>query len=305
MGILVSKERSTLFLILLAMFFWGSNFNAATALAGHVEPITAGAERFVIAIVVFALLRLAQGRAESPLSWGMMLRLSGLGILGVFCFNFAFFTGLQTTSAINGALIMAFSPLLTILLSALFIGGVIQRQHWAGALLGFAGVALVVTGHEHALSLATGDLYLMFACFCWSLYNVFCKKYASNVPPLQLSRWSIGAGAAGLVAAALWQEQPVTTLPRLDMGLHLILLYMGLFGSVLAYIFWIRGVQAYGPAKAAMFFNLVPVFTLLVGIALGDYPRPVQLLGMALVIIGVLMGNGVLRLRLPAANSAN
>lgn len=305
MGFLMSKDSSTLFLILLAMFFWGSNFNAASALAGHVEPVTAGAERFVIAAVVFALLRLVQGRPESPLSAGMMWRLSGLGILGVFGFNYAFFTGLQTTSAINGALIMAFSPLLTILLSALFIGSVITRQHWAGALLGFAGVALVVSGNGQRLQLATGDLYMMAACFCWSLYNVFCKKYASDVPPLQLSRWSIGAGALCLLAVALFTEQPQTVLPRLAIGLHLILLYMGLFGSVMAYIFWIRGVQAYGPAKAAMFFNLVPVFTLLVGIALGDYPRPAQLLGMALVIIGVLTGNGVLRLRLPALNRAN
>lgn len=290
----MNKDRSNLLLMLLAMFFWGSNFNAASALAGIVPPLTAGAERFVIAALVFLLLRLWQGQPESELSSKSKLQLAALGVLGVFGFNFAFFSGLQTTSALNGALIMATSPLVTTLLAALFIGSKISLQHWIGTLLGFAGVTLVITGNEeHEFQVAIGDLYMMVACLCWSLYSVFCKKYASAVPPLQLSRWSIMAGAVSLLGAALWIEQPLMVLPQVGVKSHLILLYMSLLGSVLAYIFWLRGVQAWGPAKAALYFNLVPVFTLLVAVVVGDYPRPVQLVGMVLVIVGVMLGNGV------------
>ncbi len=297
------KDQSVLFLMFLAMFFWGSNFNAASALAGSVPPLTAGAERFAIAALVFLLMRLWR-RPESVLSGKAKLQLVGLGILGVFGFNFAFFYGLQTTSALNGALIMATSPLVTTLLAAVLIGGVVGLQHWFGAVLGFCGVALVIFGGGgHQLHLAIGDLYMIGACLCWSLYTVCCKKYAGNVPALQLSRWSIGAGAVSLLIAALWMEQPLTFLPHLDIQFHLILLYMGLFGSVLAYIFWLQGVQTLGPGRAALFFNLVPVFTLLVGIGLGDLPRPAQLVGMVLVMLGVLIGNGVILPRLFAKRS--
>lgn len=290
----MNNDRSTLFLMILGIFFWGSNFNAASALAEAVTPLTAGAERFAIATLVLLLMRLWQRQPESVLSPRTKLQLFALGVLGVFGFNFAFFSGLRTTSALNGALIMATSPLVTTLLSALFIGSLISRQHWVGALMSFAGVALVVIGNgEHELQMATGDLYMLSACLCWSLYTVLCKKYVSAVPPLQLSRWSILAGAVSLLAAALWVEKPLTVLPQLGAEQHLVLLYMGLCGSALAYIFWLKGVQTWGPARAILYYNLVPVFTLLVAMAMGDYPKPVQLLGMGLVMFGVMTGNGV------------
>src|SRR5690606_10350902 len=57
-------------------------------------------------------------------------------------------------------------------------------------------------------------------------------------------------------------------------------------------IFWLRGVYAFGPDRAAVAFNMVPVFTLLVNLALGSMPLPLQVLGMALVFGGVLISTG-------------
>ncbi|MCP5162209.1 MAG: DMT family transporter [Hahellaceae bacterium] len=293
---MAGTERSIFGLLIVAMFFWGSNFNAASALAGIVPPLTAGAERFLIAALIFLILRLYHGRAESRLEGWMPMKLVALGILGVFGFNFAFFTGLQSTSALNGALIMATSPLVTTLLASVVLGGRLGIQHWLGACLGFMGVALVITGKSDTrLQFAEGDLYMIVACLCWSLYSVLCKRYAPTVPPLQLSRWNICAGAISLSLAAVLFEHPETLIPQLVPQTHLILLYMGACGSVLAYIFWLKGIQALGPGRAALFFNLVPVFTLLVGMVLGEPPQPLQLIGMVGVITGVMLGNGVFR----------
>jgi drug/metabolite transporter (DMT)-like permease len=72
----------------------------------------------------------------------------------------------------------------------------------------------------------------------------------------------------------------------------LILLYMGLCGTVLAYLFWLRGIEALGPQRAVLAFNLVPVFTLLINLAFGQQPAVEQFVGMALVIGGVVIGSG-------------
>jgi len=278
-----------------ATFFWGSNFNAASQLAGQLPPLTAAAARFAIAVAILLLMRALAGRAESHLDPRQLLALVLLGLIGVFGFNFAFFTALHCTSALNGALVMAWSPLLTTLLSAALLGTAITRQQLAGIAIAFAGVALVITGGHFAdMHIARGDLWMILACVLWSLYSVLVRRFVADVPPLQQARWTISAGAAALISIAFWQEQPLLQIVRQPLPVYLILSWMAVCGTVLAYLFWLRGLQVLGPQRAAIAFNLVPVFTLLVNLVLGQWPQPAQYAGLLLVISGVLVASGVI-----------
>jgi drug/metabolite transporter (DMT)-like permease len=281
-------------MVVAATFFWGSNFNAAGALAGKLPPLTAASERFGIAVAILLLLRLLHRRAESRLSGADMGVLCVLGLIGVFGFNAAFFTALHTTSPLNAALIMAQSPLLTALLAAWLLGVPIHGRQLLGIGIAFTGVALVITGGRLAvLHVAIGDLWMLGAVLAWSLYSVLLQKFAAHVPPLQQARWTIAAGALALVALAFaLGEQPLALLARQGIDTHAILLYMAECGTVLAYLFWLQGVQKLGPQRAVIAFNLVPVFTLLVNLLLGQLPLLAQCAGMALVIGGVLIASG-------------
>lgn len=282
-------------LIVLSTLFWGSNFNAAHVLAGDLPALTAAAERFGLAVLVFLLFRLWAGKPESSLRWRDAGVLIPLGVLGVFGFNYSFFVALRTTSALNAALIMALSPLVSVLLSVLLLNVRINRARWAGILLAFAGVLLVITGgHFSRLHVAVGDMWMLIACLMWSLYSVGAKRYAAHIPPMQFARWTVSIGALVLIVAALSLETPLTSLGGAPMRTHGLLLYMAICGSVLAYVFWLKGVHAIGPDKAAIAFNLVPVFTLLVNLLLGKLPEAAQLAGLVLVLVGVLVFNGKL-----------
>jgi len=239
--------------------------------------------------VTFALLRLWHGKAESPLAARDFLALVPLGIIGVFGFNYAFFTALHTTSALNGALIMALSPMLSMLLSVWLLDARLTRVQLVGIAIAFIGVSLVITGGNFAqIKVAVGDLWMLVACSVWSIYSVGSKKFAPHIPALQFARWTVSIGAMALILAALWVEQPLTDLPQLSLFDHGLLIYMSLCGSVLAYIFWLRGIQSLGPEKSAIAFNLVPVFTLVVSIASGHLPNILQVFGMLLVLSGVI-----------------
>lgn len=289
----MNKGTNIWLLVVLSTFFWGSNFNAAHALAGSVTPLTAAAERFFLALVTFALLRLWHAKAESPLVPRDFLVLVPLGIIGVFGFNYAFFTALHTTSALNAALIMALSPMVSMLLSVWLLRVTINRAQLVGIIIAFLGVSLVITGGNFAqLKVAVGDLWMLGACAVWSIYSVGSKKFAPHIPALQFARWTVSIGAIALILAALVFEQPLTDLPQLSPVDHSLLIYMSLCGSVLAYIFWLKGVQSLGPDKSAVAFNLVPVFTLLVSIASGHLPNGLQVLGMLLVLSGVIIFTG-------------
>jgi|TARA_R110001583_G_C5652661_1_gene408882 drug/metabolite transporter (DMT)-like permease len=275
--------------------FWGSNFNAAHEVAGVVPPLTAAAERFATALLLFWSFRWWKGKAESQLQWRDALTLVPLGLLGVFGFNYAFFIALHTTSPLNAALIMALAPLISVLLSVFLLGSKINRQQMLGIAIAFIGVTLVITGGNFTqLQIAVGDLWMLGACFVWSLYSVGSKRYAPHIPSMQFARWTVSIGAVALITLALIVEQPLHTIPQLSLKSHAVLLYMSIFGSVLAYIFWLKGVQEIGPDKSAIAFNFVPVFTLMVSLILGVYPDSIQISGLALVLVGVLAFNGVL-----------
>lgn len=288
-----SKASSIWLMVVISTFFWGSNFNAGHAVAGDVTPLTAAAERFAIALVLFWAIRFSFGKAESQLGLRDAFILIPLGVIGVFGFNYAFFTALHTTSALNAALIMALSPMVSTLLSVVLLNAKIRLYQYIGMLIAFIGVTFVITGgHFSLLHSAVGDVWMLLACGVWSLYSVGSKKYAPHIPPLQFARWTVSIGAIALIIAALIIEQPLSTIGHLSFKTHSILMYMGVCGSVLAYIYWLKGVFFLGPDKSAIAFNLVPVFTLLVSLAFGSIPNSVQVLGLVLVLAGVLISSG-------------
>lgn len=279
-------------MVIAATFFWGSNFNAAHALVGSLQPLTAASARFALAVIVLMMMRLWRGRAESSLSGIDVLKLCALGFFGIFGFNYGFFTALQTTSTLNAALIMALSPLLTALLATLILGAQLTGRQLFGIAIAFIGVTLVITsGHLSALHVAIGDWWMLLASFAWSLYSVLLQKLTPHIPAMQQARWTVAAGAAGLIIVALARES-VTTLYAQTTIAFAIIVYMALCGTVLAYIFWLRGVQVLGPQRAMIAFNLVPVSTLLVNLIFGQWPSNVQVAGLIIVIAGVWVASG-------------
>ena len=290
---MMNPQVTVWLMVIASTFFWGSNFNAGHAIANDVAPLTAAADRFGVAVILFLLLRIVQGKAESTLQWRDARALIPLGIIGVFGFNYAFFTALHTTSPLNAALIMALSPMLSLVFSVWLLKTRIHTYQYIGIVLAFMGVSLVITGGNFALlHIAIGDAWMLGACIVWSLYSVGTKKFAGHIPSLQLARWTVSIGAVALIISASLNEQPFTTIPQLSLTTHGILFYMSICGTVLAYIFWLRGVQFLGPDKSAIAFNLVPVSTLLVSLVLGSLPNVIQLLGMVLVLIGVVISSG-------------
>jgi drug/metabolite transporter (DMT)-like permease len=67
------------------------------------------------------------------------------------------------------------------------------------------------------------------------------------------------------------------------------ILYIGVFGTVAGYLLWLNGVRHLGSANAALFFNFVPIFSVLTSYMLGQAVTELQLLGIAVVITGLLL----------------
>ena len=282
----------------LATFFWAAVFHVGKYSVALMSPLSVGAWRFLLAAAVllpFVALRegwsLPALRRNAP----ALLAMSALGVFG---FNVSVFYGLRLTSAVNGALIMAFNPALTVVLSALLNREPISRRQMGGLLLGLVGVIVVVSKGSlqtlATMSFSAGDLLVFLGSLGWAAYSAIPKRFVRDLSSMQVTGSTIAGGAAIMAAFALAAAPDFLQPPPLPLAAAIV--FMGLFGSVLSYLWWNQGIQKIGAASIAVFINLVPIFAALIGLLLGQSISLAQWVGAVLVIAGVLLSSGAIKL---------
>lgn len=294
---------ATLAMLLICVFSWGSVFPIAKVILVQMHDLSLASWRFVIAAACLSLYLAITGTPWPKLTPSRYLVLALIGIIGVGGFNLALFTGLKQTSATNGALIMALSPLVTSLIAAIAFRRRPSASQWVSLAVGLAGVLLVITNGSLErllhLTFSHGDLWVIAGMLAWSLYTVASHAVGHWLPALPFTLITmIGGGAALLLVCQLQADvHPVQELASLSLPSLAGVLYIGLFATVIGYLFWIQGVKTLGAAKASLFFNFVPVFAALVSLLLGQSLSGIQILGMSIVLAGLTAPALIGRLR--------
>ncbi|MBL0387622.1 DMT family transporter [Tumebacillus sp. ITR2] len=287
-------------LLVCSTVFWGGNFNAGKLAVDHLPPFTAAALRFGLASIVMLLILFAKEKINKEALkqnfWSFVL----LGLIGVFGFNVLFFVGLKYTSAVNGSLIMATNPLITVLFAIFILKDKFTVQRAIGFLLSLIGVVAVICKGSldtlTSLNFSGGDLIILGGNICWALYGVLGRKIVKNSTPLLTTTITMVIGAVVMIPFALAETQKM---PLLDQpgSLWGAILFMALLGSVLAYLWWNQGIAKIGAGNTSIFFNLVPVFTMLITVVTGSTVTVAQIVGGLLVISGVVFSSGLIKFK--------
>ncbi len=297
------KARTAL-LMTMPPLMWAGNAVVGRLLVGHVPPLTLNLMRWVLAALLLAplgwpaLRRLADIRA----AWPYLL---AIGCLGVGAYNAFQYVALTTSTPLNVTLIAASSPLWMLAVGALAFGQRVTARQIAGALLSLAGVVLVVSRGSWAtlaqVQLVAGDVYILIAALSWAVYSwLLVQPPAWLRPPsratLQSWGWAglllvqmlFGLLAAGAAAAGELMLTPSMTIDWRNAWVLGALLFVAVGPSIVAYRCWGLGVALGGPALAAFFANLTPLFAaLLSALLLGEAPRGYHVLAFALIVAGI------------------
>lgn len=275
----------------------GATFNLAKYAVQYFSAASAAGWRFgIAAFVMFALLII-----QKKVKWETIRRhgitYTTLGIVGIFGFNAFFFFGMNHTSPLNGALIMGTNPLVTMIMAFLILRTPITKQQTLGILFALLGVTLVLTRGSweviRTLSFSKGDILILAGNVCWALYGVLGRKYLKTSSSLETTTYTMITGALFLVILAIFSPSTNVEInaPIFAWGA---ILFMAIFTSVLGYLWWNKAMERIGPANTAVFFNLVPVVTMLISVATGTPVTNVQVIGTVIVILGVLISAGFL-----------
>ena len=186
------------------------------------------------------------------------------------------------------------NPLWTAAFAALLLGERFSRRQLGGMAVSLLGVVLIVGAAgidpQGGSDRLIGDVLLLAGSACWAVYTVLGRRALRRHSALAASTFAslIGTAPMLLVAAPDGGEW----LRQAPMDLWLAILYLALFGTVAAFLAWYHAIRVLGAARAGQFTYLVPVWALLLaGIFLGERPAPLQLVGAALVAVGLGVAN--------------
>lgn len=272
-----------------AVLLWGGNAVVTKASAGVIGAAEIAFWRWLIAALLllpFALPTLKAQWAEVRESIG---RQAVLGLLGSALFPTLMYLAAAHTSAINMGVIQALMPIMALGLAMVLFRQTFSPVVWIGALVSLLGVAVVVTQGNPARLIAQGinpgDAIMLAATACFALYSTLVRKWRNALP--QVTCLFLQATSASIVLAAPFALSYRTGVNAANLP---IVLYAAVLASIAAPLLWMGGIVRIGPARAANFFNGLPVVAAALAVLfLGERVTLAMLPGALLVIGGVML----------------
>lgn len=281
--------RAYTFLVITTLL-WGGNTIAGKLALGHVSPMVLSFGRWALATLIIAAISIPQIRKDWPVLKANWKLLVFYGAVGYAAFNGFLYTALKYTSAVNGAIEQGAIPVLIFVINFLLFRIAVSAIQILGFMISFIGAA-VTASHGDLQTLLTltlnyGDLLMLFAGISYAVYTVSLRWK----PPVHWkSLMAVPALAAAITCLPLmWWEAGRGELIMPDTQGWLIILYAGLFPSLISQILYIKGVEGIGANRAGLFINLVPVFGTLLSITiLGEKLEVFHVVALVLVLGGI------------------
>ena len=276
------------FKLLTVSCIWGGTFIATRIAAQHLEPFAGAFLRFAFACIGLVSLMFLKKRPWPRLDRRAWFYHIVLALSGIIAYNFFFFAALKILPASRASLLVALNPVMVLFAGSLVFKEKLRWMQVLGGLIALFGAIVVITrgdlGHlfDH---FGLGEALALGCPATWAVYTLVNRQISTAQTPLATTTMVCLIGAAGLLPLALWEGLPLATLP---VEVWTSLVYLGLLGTVLGFIWYTEGIRAIGTTRTAIFNNLVPVFGVLLSVLLlQERVHPAAIGGGLLVVLGV------------------
>lgn len=274
---------------LAATLLWGTQGPVAKLVASDTTFMLVATLRGVAAAtLLIAMLGWRQGWTALALARGDLLRVAGVGVVGLCLCQIAWVYALTHVPVSIAVILSNTAPVFIALLALFWLREPLRRSTVLGMLLSFSGVLLLVLrggGPSGALDLG-GVSAALLSGLTWAVFTVGGRSLVTRYDPLHMVALAALVGALCLVPLTVLLT-PSATLA----GSPAVLaggLYLGIVPVGIGYVLWYRALRRLRAAQAAAIQYLVPVWTVVIAVVWLGEPLTLPLLGgMLLVLAGV------------------
>ena len=283
---------SAWFLLFLVNLFWSGNIVVGRAVAGAVPPVALAYWRWTGAFLLAVGFAWPQLRRDWPLlraHWRMMLLLSFTGFA---TYNTMCYIGLQYTTALNALLLQSVIPLVILVWAFVIFGERPSAWQMLGMVVSLGGVAAIASGGSLdallALSLNRGDAWILVALMINAVYAPLLRRRPA-VHPMSFIVAAMGLASLMMLPFYLWEAAQGATL-RASWTSYAAIAYAAVFPAFVAYLFFNRGVELIGSARAGQSVHLMPILGTVLAVGfLGERFHVYHAMGMLLIGAGILL----------------
>ena len=305
----IKNNIGTHFLLLCVAIIWGSSWTAGRVLSNGIDsdtpanlgPATAAWLRYAIVVIMFYFWYLCKSMVGDNVrflppdqyTWRSMIV---LGALAVMIYQLFFMHGMKWTAAGDASLIIPINPVFTVLLAYPMLGQKISKRILFGLLFSIIGVIIIIGWSPNTEipfdERMLGDLMIIVAALSFAASSIITKitiqeKNEINITATEIVIWYSFIGWL-LLSPWMFYEIIGNPLPQPSKTEILMILYLGSFSTVLAYVWFAMGIERIGPTSASSYIFLVPVFGVLTGWALLEENISMSMIiGFTMIVIGV------------------
>ncbi len=289
---MLSQRNVGLMYALLATGIWGGAYVVARLAVGQISPLTLGACRWTVALIILCTFALPRVKAEMHLVKKFMPQLIIAAITGITLYSPLSYFAAQTSPAVNMGLISVTSPIFVMLI-LLTKGQKPSMNSLIGCTIALLGsVYLVANGSLKALmdfNFVVGDIYMLAGTIGFAFYSIALSKLPEGLSQLTVLTVINFLGLIFMIPLLIWEYSTPEFVFNLNGTVIFSIAFTGLCASLVAWGSWNIALEKIGPVLANIIYYSMPIFSAIIGfIAIGEGVNSVQIVSFLLIVGGIL-----------------
>jgi len=286
-------------LLILAAIFWGGNYVAGHILVSNINPYLLAIMRWGLTTLLMFSLYWKVIRQEWHLLAEKWALNSLYAFLGQVCFPLTLYIGLQYTSALNAAIYISTTPCVVLLINFFLFKDIITLRNVVGVIVSTLGVIYLsyFSTKTTFSSFGIGDLLTIMSALSWAFYCALLRLKDKRINHTAFISFCSLVGTIILIPIYLGYLLIIpdkAILPQ-DFSFNVLLgiIYLVLFPSWLAYVFWSKGVAMIGTTRSEIFTHIIPLSGGLLSVALlGEKIHLYHFISLVLIVLGIICCSG-------------
>ncbi|MCW8386829.1 DMT family transporter [Fluoribacter dumoffii] len=274
--------------IIIAIVFWASAFvGIRIGLTGY-SPGALALLRFIVASLCMLIIYSSLG-IKKRVAWKDRLQLLFAGMGGIGIYNICLNYGELSISAGIASFIMGLMPVMTVLLSLIFLREKLTPGVGLGILVSILGLTLLALGENTEPGMQQGILAILVSALMGAILTIIQKQFVSVYHPVAIISWVMWGGTLLL---SVFLPDMLQQVRIADFQTTAAVVYMGIFPAALAYLAWGYVLKYLPASKASITLYALPIVSTLMGFfLLGEHPSMRSLLGCSITLAGAFIAN--------------
>jgi drug/metabolite transporter (DMT)-like permease len=259
----------------------------------HVDTVSVIALRMLLSVPFFIItaLWLSNRDRNVVLTRQDWLKISGLGIISYYVSSMLDFLGLQYLSATLERLILFTYPTMVLILSAIFLKKKITPPQYLALILTYIGIAIIFLfdkGLGEQKNLWLGAAFIFTCAFTYSIYVIGTGEIVQRIGSVKFSCYAmLAATVPVLIQSYIYNGMDIFHFPK---EVYVLSAWLAIIATIIPIFLIVEGIRIVGASNSSIIGFSGPVSTIFLGyFFLGEKITPIQLLGTAIVLLGVFL----------------